>query len=272
MKTVSRPTKYYLTSLATVILLALNLYMTKVFVVLGSPMLFAIALLVEIVLLVVFLYNVIRALATPEKIIKSLVESAWGGLKTNDYVKQLSKSKSPLLNWGRRRFRRHNPYGLPLTITLLIAAIFLVNFINLLITVTSKGSLTQIDTRVLNLMPSIRTPIQTSLLRIVTTLANTQTAILLVAAMATLLWRKHQRLFAALVIVLAVGEEIITDVIKILVHRMRPPLPLRLINENSYSFPSSHVLRATILFGLLAYLIYTSYTSIRARITTIGAY
>jgi len=272
MKTVSRPTKYYLTIAATAILLALNLYVTKVFVVLGSPMLFTIALLVEIVLLIVFLYNLIRALAKPGKILKSLAVSVWDGLKTNDYVKQLNKTKSPFLIWGKRRFRRSSPYGLPLTITLVIAAFFLANFLNILIAVTSKSSLTQIDTRVLNLMTNIRTPTQTSFLRVVTTLANTQTAILLVIATVFVLWRKHQRLLATLFIVVAAAEEIITNVIKILVHRPRPGLTLRLINETGYSFPSGHVVTATVLFGLLAYLIYRSCTSTRARIITIGVY
>ena len=272
MKAVSKSTKYSLISVATVILLALNLYVTKVFVVLGSPMLFTIALIVELVLLIALLYNLLRALIKPEKIIKSLAVSAWNGLMTNDYVKQLRKSKSPLLIWGRHRFKRNSRYGLPLTITLLISAFFLINFLSLLITVTSKGTLTQIDTRVLNLMPSLRTPFQTTFLRLVTSLANTQTAILLVMVMAAVFWLKHQRLVAALIIVVATGQEIITEVFKILVHRPRPGITLRLIKEDSYSFPSGHVVRATILFGLLAYLIYTSYRSTKARIMTIIVY
>ena len=272
MKAVSKSTKYYLTTVATVILLALNLYVTKVFVVLGSPMLFTIALIVELVLLTAFVYNLIRTLIKPEKIIKSLAVSAWNGLMTNDYVRQLRKSTSPLLIWGRSRFKRNSRYGLPLTITLFISVFFLINFLSLLITVTSKGTLTQIDTRVLNLMPSLRTPIQTTFLRIVTNLANIQTAIFLVVAMATLFCLKRQRLVAALIIVVATGQEIVTEVFKTLVHRPRPEITLRLIKEDSYSFPSGHVVRATILFGLLTYLIYRSYTSAKARIITIIVY
>ena len=89
---------------------------------------------------------------------------------------------------------------------------------------------------------------------------------------ATILWRKHHRLLAGLGIVVAAGEETITSVIKSLVHRMRPGLTLRLVREDSYSFPSGHVVRATVIFGLLAYLFYKSYTSARARIITIGLY
>ena len=259
-------------TVATVILLTLNLYAAKALVIFGSPMLFAVALLVEIVLLGVFLYSSIRSLTTPENILKSLALSVWGGLKTNEYVKLLSKSKSPLLMWGSRRLTKNNRYGLPLTITFFIVAFFLANFLSVLITVVSKGSLTQIDTRVLNLMPSIRTPMQTTFFRVVTTLANTQTIILLIIITVAVLWRKNQQLLVGLVIAAAAGEETITYVIKNLVHRMRPGVALRLIGEDSYSFPSGHVVRATVLFGLLAYLIYQTYTSTVARIVTIGLY
>lgn len=272
MKTTTKPTKYYLISIATLILLVLNLYTTKALIIFGSPILFAFALLAEVVLGCVFLYSLVRSLATPENIIKSLVVSIWGGLANNDYVKKLNKSKSPLLTWVKRRLKRNSPYGLALTITLLVAAFFLVNFLSVLITVSSKGSLTYVDTRVLNLMPSVRTPTQTAFFRVVTTLANTEAAILQMVVAAAVLWRKHQRLLAGLVIVVTGGEEVLTYFIKHLVKRLRPDKVLSLIREDSFSFPSGHVVRATVLYGLLAYLIYKTYTSARARILTIGTY
>ena len=257
---------------ATVILLALNLYATKAWLVLGSPMLFALAVLVELVLLGIFLYSVIRSLTTPGNIVKSLVLSAWSGLSTNDYVKQFRKSKSPLLIWARRRLKRDSPYGFSLTLTFLVVAILLFNFLGVLLTVVSKGALTQIDTRVLNLIPSIRTPLQTSFFQVVTTLANTQTTLSLLIPVAIILWRKNHHLLALLGFVVTAGEETVTFIIKHLVHRLRPELSLRLIKEDSYSFPSGHVVRATVLFGLLAYLFYRAYSSVRSRIITIGVY
>lgn len=272
MKTVSKLTKYYFMMIAAVILLMLNVYATKALVIFGSPMLFAGALLVEVILLVVLIYSLVRSLATPENIIRSLIVSIWDGLATNDYVKKLSKSKSPLLIWGRRRLELDNPYGLPLTITLLIAALLLVNFLSVLITVSSKGTLTHVDARVLNLIPSIRTPAQTTFFRAVTTLANTETAILLVVTTAAVLWRKHQRFLMAVLAAVAGGEEAVTYTIKQLVKRARPDQALGLIREDSFSFPSGHTVRATVLFGLLAYIIYKTYTSTRARILTISTY
>ena len=272
MKTASKPTKFYFISIATLILLALNIYATKALVIFGSPILFAFALLLEVVLLGVFIYSLVRSLTTPESIIKSLFVSILGGLASNDYVKKLSKSKSPLLTWAKCRLRKNSPYGLPLTLTLLMATIFLVNFLSVLITVSSKGSLSHVDTRVLNLMPSIRTPAQTAFFRVVTALANTETAILLMVATAAVLWQRHQRFLAGLVIVVAGGEEVVTYIIKHLVMRMRPDRVLSLFKEGGFSFPSGHSVWATVLFGLLAYFIYKSYTSTRARLLTVGLY
>ncbi len=264
--------RYNLFTLGSLILLILNLYAAKALEEFGSPLLFALALLVEIVLAGVFIYGLIRSLATPENILKSLVISAWKHLATNVYVKKLVNSKSPILLWIRQRLRRGSPYGLALTVTLLTAALLFIGFMGVLNSVVSQGAFTQTDTRILNLMPSIRTPTQTTFFRFITFLANTQTAILFMVVAAAIFWRKRQKLLAAFVVFVASGEEAVTFVLKHLVKRMRPDEALGLIREDSYSFPSGHVVRATVLFGLLAYFIFKSCRSAKARVLTITIY
>lgn len=218
------------------------------------------------------LYAVIRSLASTQNIIKSLGLSVLGGLAKNDYVKKVSKSKSPIYKWLIGRLKRRTPFGLRLTVTLIIAGFLLANFVSILITVKSKGSFTNIDTRILNQIPNIRTPLQDTIFRTITMLANTEAAILLTITAAAVLWRKHQRLLAIFFIFVSAGEESVTYVIKHLVGRMRPDRVLSLFEENSYSFPSGHVVRATVLFGLIAYLIYKSYVSTRIRLATGAIY
>ncbi len=272
MRSVSTPKKYYFAALASVILLVLNVYSTKAMLVFGSPMLFALALLVEFVLFGVFLYNLARSLTTPGRVAKSLALSAWDGLKTNVYVKEIRESKSPLLAWTSRRFQVQSKYGLLLTSTILIASFFLMNFFNLLISVTSKGSITQIDRRVLNLMPNIRTPLQTSFFRVVTTLSNFQTTLLLTIAIVIVLWRKRHRVLAGIFVAAVAAEEALTWIIKNSVQRHRPDRALSIIREGGYSFPSGHAFRATLLFGLLAYLFFRSAKSKKAKFAGIGLY
>ena len=272
MKAAATSVRYSVVTVVAALLLALNFYVTKVFVVLGSPMLFALALLGQIILIIFFLYNLIRALATPEKIAKSLLDSIWAGLKTNPYVKDIRESKSPLLLWAGRRLKKKSPTGLPLTITLFIAFFFLFNFLSILSAVSSRNSLTQIDLRVLNLMPNIRTPMQTSLMRIVTTLASIQGVIIFLLLAVSLLWFRRQRVVAALFVLLVGAEELVTFLLKHLIHRLRPGTSLRIVGEDGYSFPSGHVVRATVLFGFLTYLLYRSYKSKKARILTLIVY
>ena len=272
MKAAATSVRYSVVTVVAALLLALNFYVTKVFVVLGSPMLFALALLGQIILIIFFLYNLIRALATPEKIAKSLLDSIWVGLKTNPYVKDIRESNSPLLLWAGRRLKKKSPTGLPLTITLFIAFFFLFNFLSILSAVSSRNSLTQIDLRVLNLMPNIRTPMQTSLMRIVTTLASIQGVIIFLLLAVSLLWFRRQRVVAALFVLLVGAEELVTFLLKHLIHRLRPGTSLRIVGEDGYSFPSGHVVRATVLFGFLTYLLYRSYKSKKARILTLIVY
>ena len=272
MKAAATSARYSIFTVLAALLLALNFYVTKVFVVLGSPMLFALALLGQIVLIIFFLYNLIRALATPEKIVKSLLDSMWAGLKTNPYVKNIGESNSLPLLWAGRRLKRKSPAGLPLTITIFIAFFFFFNFLSILNAVSSSSSLTQIDRRVLNLMPNIRTPLQTTLMRIVTTLANIETIIVFLLVAVALLWFRRQRVLAVVLILLAGGEESVTFLLKHLIHRLRPGISLRLIAENGYSFPSGHVVRATVLFGFFTYLLYRSYKSKKAQILTLILY
>lgn len=272
MKTTQRPRKYYVIALVSLTLLCLNIYAVRAFIIFGSPILFSTALFLELVSAIIFIYSTVRILSKPENIIKSLLQSAWDGLASNDYVKKVINSKSPVLVWFRSRFKTGNPYGLPLTITLLITVSFFVSFLSVLIKVILKSSITNIDIRILNLMPSIRTPIQTTFFKIVTTLANTETVILLLVIIAAIFWRQKQRIMAGLVLLTGAGEESVTYIIKFLVKRMRPERALRLIREDSYSYPSGHAVRATVLFGLLAYLIIKSYTKTRTRITVFSVY
>lgn len=272
MKTKHNSVKYLLFALTALLLSCLNVYAVKALIIFGSPLLFSFALLVELLLLGSLIYSLTRLLAFTENIIKSLAVSIVGGLSENEYVKKFSHSKSPIIKWFFQRFDKNTAFGLPFTITLVIAAFFIVNFLGILFTVQSKGLLTQVDTRILNQIPNIRTPTEDILFRAVTMLANTESAIVLVVATAVVFRRKKQSLLAGFFLFVTAGEEAVTYVIKHLVQRTRPDRLLSLFGEDSFSFPSGHAVRATVLFGLLAYVIFKSYTSVRARAVTLSLY
>ena len=272
MKKTTNLRKYRFISGISLIFFAFNLYAAKAFVIFGSPILFALTLIFEAILVGLFTYSFLRAMATPKRIVESLFKSMWEGLESNEYVKPLVESRTPVLAWVKRRLTRNNPYGLPLSITLVVSSFFLINFLNLLTAVVSNGSLTHVDTRILNLVPSLRTSVQTSFFQVVTALANKETAIFLVVLTALVLFRNHQRVLSYLVICIAGSEEVVTFVVKLLVRRPRPNQALSLISEDSFSFPSGHVVRATVLFGFFAYILYKKYSSTRGRILIVAIY
>lgn len=255
------------------LLLALaNIYVVKSVDVFGSPLLFALGILVELLVIVVFIYSLIRALRTPLHMVVSVLKSAWAGMLTNPYMKQLRKTKLPFSKWLAARIDLKNPFGLIWSSGITIAIIFLIGFSSILQDIWFHEPLTKIDTRVVNLMPSITTPLQTSFFRFITFTANAETVLLLVILAGVILWRKRQKIVIGLLLFALVAEEGSTFVLKHLVGRIRPERSLSLIREDSFSFPSGHVLRATVIFGLLSYFLYRSFKSSVLRLGIILGY
>lgn len=273
MKTINpRTIVHAVVAFIALLLILANTTVVRSVDVFGSPFFFAVGLLVELLLLVVFVYSLIRALQTPLRIFSSILKSAWAGMLTNPYVKRVRKTQSPLYKWAAARLNPRNPFGLVLTVGVAAALMFFVGFSGILQDVWFHEPLTRIDTRVVNLMPSSRTPIQTSFFRFVTFTANAETVLLLVLLASSILWRKRQKLAIGVLLFAFVAEEGSSFVLKHLVGRMRPAQTLSLIKEDSFSFPSGHVLRATVLFGLLSYLLYRSFKSSLLRLGIILGY
>ncbi len=273
MKTVSSKTIVHaLFALVTLLLILANTSLVKSVDVFGSPFFFAIGLLVELLLLVVFAYSLIRALHTPLHILGSILISAWIGIQTNPYVKRVRRIKSPIYKWVTARLNPKNPYGLVLTVGVVIAVVFFIGFSRISQDVWFHEPLTKIDARVVNLMPSIRTPLQTSFFRFVTFTAEILSILLLILLSCIILWRKQQKLAIGLLLFAFAAEEGSAFVLKHLIGRIRPAQSLSLIKEDSFSFPSGHVLRATVIFGLLSYLLYRSFKSSVLRLGIILGY
>jgi membrane-associated phospholipid phosphatase len=162
--------------------------------------------------------------------------------------------------------------GLRLTIGIAISLEFFTNFFGILRDVVTQGPLTRIDTRVINLMPSVRTPLQTSFFRFITFTANFETILLLVVLVGVILLRKRQGLLAGAFVVAVFAEEVVAYALKHLVGRARPSPSFSNYNAGGFSFPSGHVMRASVLFGLLSYLLYRSFKSSLLRLSIILGY
>ncbi|GAC1499395.1 MAG: hypothetical protein NVS2B15_22040 [Pseudarthrobacter sp.] len=264
--------RYVLGAVSVLVLLVLNVYVVQSLSIFVSPVLFLLAIFLEFTLLGVLAYTLIRALAAPETVLRSLLMSMWGGLESNEYVLRIRQSRAPGWVWTRRRLSRARPSGLPLTATVVVAAFPLCSFVGLTLSVVNKGPFSSVDQRILNMMPVVRSDGETSFFSVATVLANGQSIALLTVVAAAVLWWKRQRAVAVTFLAAAAGQEVLTFAVNHLVGRSRPDAVLRLISEDTLSFPSGHAVRATVMFGLLAYLLLRAYKFSAARAATAVLY
>jgi membrane-associated phospholipid phosphatase len=107
--------------------------------------------------------------------------------------------------------------------------------------VLDHGGLAQHDPARLNFIIGLRSGWSVELSRIVTQLGSADVLVVLALAAGGLLWWRGAGLGIVLAPVLVLGlSALLVAVLKALVHRVRPPLSLRLVTENEPSFPSGH--------------------------------
>lgn len=126
-------------------------------------------------------------------------------------------------------------------------------FLTLAIMVGSHPGPFGADTGVMDFFARVRNSVLTVAAQIVsvaTDPAATAATVLVVAGW--LLLRAKDRVSAAFLVCAALGAAVALEAAKIAVGRPRPPLPLQLILETNYSFPSGHVTGVVAVFGAMA--------------------
>lgn len=118
--------------------------------------------------------------------------------------------------------------------------------------VVEANGLTALDRPVLDWVLAHRTPAETAVATVVTTLGGTLAmTVLAVLVAAWALWRQR-RAAAALVLVVAAGAGGLVALVKAVVGRARPPQVVQLVLETNPSFPSGHTLGSTAVIGATA--------------------
>lgn len=258
-------------ALIALVLGVAGFYAVRTLTLFVSPMLFLAAVFLEAVFITVFVIAIIRALTLPGRMLRSLAESAWAGLGTNEYVVRVRTTQTPWVKWVRNRFT-DAPAGIWLTATAVVAAWPFANFLGVAFTTASGGALAQIDERIANLMPKVRTPGETDFFAAATMLVNWQALIVLTAVAAGFLWWRRRRFLTAAVIGTVVVQELLAELAKSIAHRPRPDASLALLVQSPLGFPSGHAIRATVVYGLIAYLLVKAYRSTAARTLIVAAY
>ena len=239
------------------VLLGTNVLSVQRWDIFEVPIIFVGAVLFEVIVFCLFCYQLYCVLEKPRGTLLSLAKSAWNGILADPNVVKW-KSKYPEgFRWVLRRFSKEKS-GWIVTRGVLAAFFFLYLFMGITEEVIFRESFVNVDHRILALIPSIRTPEQTSIFTFFTFLANWQTIVFIsVSTLAIIFWRKNK--FSAFLFAgTLVFSEAAAYVLKILIGRTRPEQALSIISESSYSFPSGHALAATVIFGMIGYLLIKS--------------
>ncbi len=259
-------------ALISLLLLLINTFFIWQLDIFGLPTFFTVSLLAELLLLVVFVYNLVFLLKEPFKITVSILISAWRGILKNQYVERSERKYPTLFDWISRRLATDRPDGLILTTGVIISFFSFVGFLEVAQDVLFKEVFVSVDQRIVNLIPNIRTLHLTSFFSFITFLANTQTIIAFTLLTFIFFFMRKQRFAAILFSLTLFLEELLGLIVKYVVGRVRPEQALSLLSEPSFSFPSTHALRAVVLFGILSYYLFKTFKSHISRLLIISGY
>jgi membrane protein DedA with SNARE-associated domain/membrane-associated phospholipid phosphatase len=161
--------------------------------------------------------------------------------------------------WGRRRLDPKTSTGFSLTFTFAVGALAAWTFGGLTQDVVGHDELFRVDPRVEAFVISHRLGWVTGFMKGVTWLGSAAVLIPLAILVGGyfLLQRRDWRPGAALAVALA-GAIALSDIVKPLVRRARPPVTHWIGHSSGFAFPSGHAAQSVAFFGMLALVLSTS--------------
>jgi undecaprenyl-diphosphatase len=154
--------------------------------------------------------------------------------------------------WLRRRFDPGTPTGLRLTAAVAVAVLLAWTFGGLAQDVLTDVALARLDPGMHAFAVSHRTEWLTAILSNVTWLGSNWLLLPLLAGATVLLLRRGDRRTAVTVWVAYLGAIVLYLVVKVLVHRPRPPAADAIGAAGRLSFPAGHAVQALTAWGVLA--------------------
>lgn len=187
-------------------------------------------------------------------------------------LRSLRRRCARQLAYLARRLDPAEVLGLTLTVGLSFAVVAGGAFAVVLEDVLDGGGVAAFDHPVLEFLASRRDGEATAVARMVTFLGGVPFVVGVTLALVVVLWARRRR--AALVLAASVvGSGAITAVIKLLVARDRPALPLAIdAAEGGFALPSGHSLSSMALYGALSYLAVQYLPTWRSRVYVVAGF
>jgi membrane protein DedA with SNARE-associated domain/membrane-associated phospholipid phosphatase len=172
------------------------------------------------------------------------------------WIRRIRENYETQLRFLMRRFHPEGALGLSLTIEILFigAAGWMLGIVGQ--DVMARDDLELVDVPVNHFFVHHREPWLTTLMRAVTTLGSTRVLLAVVIAAALLWWFRSHSLRPALVLTAAyAGAVALSDALRLLVDRPRPPAAQMVGHFAGSAFPSGHAAQSIAVYGVLAALL-----------------
>ncbi len=134
---------------------------------------------------------------------------------------------------------------------LIIGDIVLLSFFIILIILIKTEVINTIDSLVYQGISSFINPALTNIFKMITFLGSTVFIVLATIVILITLWKSRGKFFLLLIII----AMSLSSVLKLIIARPRPDV-LKLVIEDTYSFPSGHTIAISTLIGFLIFLIW----------------
>jgi len=147
------------------------------------------------------------------------------------------------------------PTGLTLTLGVLAAGALAWTFLELSFEVVTGSPVVGTDVRIINLAATLRSPPLDQVMYLITFLGSGGTIVALTAVAALVALIAGRPRDAVLLVLAVVAGALFFELVKLLVHRPRPPLEDARLVQGGFSFPSGHSTLAATCYGTVAYLL-----------------
>ncbi len=150
---------------------------------------------------------------------------------------------------------------------LCLSTVFLAVF---LVVALFRGSFTGVNAQMNAWSTSVNTGVFTSAALVIATVFDTESLIVISLAVAAALLVLRFRKDSLMLLCAMASDAILVMVIKALIRSPRPTDMI--VPDNGFSFPSGHVTGSVVLFGVLTYLAWKHWNSMKARATMSSLY
>ena len=162
------------------------------------------------------------------------------------------------------RFARGEYLGLHLTVGLVIIIAAMWLFAAITEDVVRQESLTRFDVALYDWLRMHSTAAGHTITRVITRCGSQEVIAAMALVVAIGLVIRREGLLVEGWIIALLGGEVLSETLKRIIHRPRPPFSV-ILSSQSWSFPSGHAMESLVAYGMAAYLMITLLPGTRAR-------